>query len=275
MIAQNEGALKYFINIAEYLNQVSFDDVAICIQDRSKILKYVPGKTIDIGIKDGDPLKEQSVSHQAMVERKKVTKKVGEEVHGIPYVAVSLPLFNEEGEAYASITTITSIDQREKIMETSESLLASVEEISASMEQTSTQSLHLREEQDKISNSVQNIFNSMNDIKYITKTLSDISRQTNILGLNAGIEASRIGKEGKGFMVVAKEVKNLANVSSESSVDIDEKISIVSKSLDDFQEMNEKINKVSVALDEQISDIESTIQHITEIAEDLSQKSQI
>lgn len=59
---------------------------------------------------------------------------------------------------------------------------------------------------------------SSNEIKKIIKTIEDIAFQTNILALNASIEAARAGLAGKGFSVVANEVRNLAAKSAEAAV---------------------------------------------------------
>ena len=58
------------------------------------------------------------------------------------------------------------------------------------------------------------------EIEEVAKFVSDISFQTNILSLNASIEAARAGSAGKGFSVVAEEVRNLAEQSSDAAEDI-------------------------------------------------------
>ncbi|KLI16196.1 hypothetical protein SU46_09495, partial [Brachyspira hyodysenteriae] len=64
------------------------------------------------------------------------------------------------------------------------------------------------------------VYDASAKIKNITKVIEDIAFQTNILALNASVEAARAGDQGRGFAVVASEVRNLAQNSQTSAKDI-------------------------------------------------------
>ncbi|WP_251861479.1 methyl-accepting chemotaxis protein [Clostridium sp. Marseille-Q2269] len=76
---------------------------------------------------------------------------------------------------------------------------------------------------------IQGVGENINKINAITDLINNISEQTNLLALNAAIEAARAGEVGKGFSVVADEIRKLAEQSKESSINISNLISEISK----------------------------------------------
>lgn len=102
------------------------------------------------------------------------------------------------------------------------------------------------------------------EIRKIVKTIEDFSFQTNILALNAAVEAARAGDRGKGFSVVANEVRSLANQSSAASKST---AALIQSSLQAVENGRKIANETDNALAEVVSGIDNVSEllfHITD-----------
>jgi methyl-accepting chemotaxis protein len=169
-----------------------------------------------------------------------------------------------------------------KLLEEESSKLAILaENLSSSIQEISTTSLNNSED---LNNTVSKLIktapknqNNLNETHDIVKLIQNVSNQTKMLGFNAAVEAHRAGNEGRGFRVVAKEIKELADETGNSVKRITHLIEDLNTStqetFDNIEEMNrqtsrfievqEKTSSTLVNVADKIKELSTMLKKIT------------
>lgn len=125
-------------------------------------------------------------------------------------------------------------------------------------------SLNSSKSQTEIANDSNTLISHALEIKSVLSIIQDIAEQTNLLALNAAIEAARAGEHGRGFAVVADEVRNLASKTQKSLSEITGMINFVTQSIEDMGSKIKKIALESEDISKQTSDLICNIQSVQE-----------
>ncbi|MDQ7068797.1 MAG: methyl-accepting chemotaxis protein [Sulfurimonas sp.] len=118
---------------------------------------------------------------------------------------------------------------------------------------------NVSEKESEISNALTELSSEASNVKSVLSIIEDIADQTNLLALNAAIEAARAGEHGRGFAVVADEVRKLAERTQKSLSDINATISIILQSITDASVQIEMNAKSVIKLVEQTSDVREKV----------------
>lgn len=140
----------------------------------------------------------------------------------------------------------------QSVASATDELSASIREISRQVHESSKVSLDAVKQGERIDARISELSQAAGRIGDVVKLITAIAEQTNLLALNATIEAARAGEAGRGFAVVASEVKSLAMQTAKATEDISVQIGGMQKATDE-----------SVSA---IKEISATISHISEIA---------
>jgi len=198
--------------------------------------------------------------------------------------------------AEASLEEASSMQETSSTLEETSSMIQQNNEnttLAAALSKQATQSAEKsNHEMEKMVDLMEKLEQSSSDISKIVKVIDEIAFQTNILSLNAAVEAAHAGEAGKGFAVVAGEVRNLAQRSAEAAkettVIIENNIKLategvemakdVEESLIQIDEESKKVSnlvhEISIASEEQARGIHEIHKAVSQMEEAISSNAQ-
>jgi len=260
--------LESFVAIAPYINQLTNTDFAVSVCDLEKCLLYVPSEKQNHNLKSGSLHVKNSVAYECIVSGKKKVKRVGSEVFGFPYIAIAVPIFDENNNVEGCVCFTEAVDTQDLLLVLTDNLHATIQQMLSIVDIINENSMKLkkvREELKVISSESNKRVDDTNDILNFIRT---VSRKTNMLGVKASVEAVKIGEEGSEFKEVAEKIRNLATTTDEYVLDADNII----------VELRAAINKINGKLEDLLSissnqiDINNYINSLTKNLDERAEK---
>lgn len=256
---------SYAKTVMNFQQLFEFDN-SIILASQEEVINYLPSKILNFKLKPGDPITKSSLVYKACAENKVLFSDVDASVFGVSYTAIAIPIYNEEGSPIGAFSICSSENiavKREQLQKISKELMSSVSAFASTAEELSAQAEEISAASQVLDKTAAASQQRTQETDEVVQLIRSISGQTNLLGLNAAIEAARVGEQGRGFGVVAEEIRKLAATSSDSIAKIDTIIKAIRTDSQGTATQAAHINQV-------ISQVADAIQHIAASAQEAS-----
>ena len=166
-------------------------------------------------------------------------------------------------------TIATATETQEKILSAQKELLSAKDSLNTLSSEVSI----FVETETQLLDELSSLKNDADQVKDVLNIIRDIAEQTNLLALNAAIEAARAGEHGRGFAVVADEVRKLAERTQKSLAEIDISVSTIVQSINDVSDKMthnahniEALSDISVDVEDKINITTEAMENSTQVA---------
>ena len=215
--------------------------IGLVDKESETIIAYLPGKRIDSGYKIGQKLLPQDAILHLPLKGISTDEPVPKEFYGVEFNAFSFPV-RENGHIVGAMAFGIPIDHSLKMEKYITTMNDIIQNLQDKVHTIASQSEELAATSEEINKQTQFALEDAEKTNGITDLIKNISRQTNLLGLNASIEAARAGQHGAGFNIVAQEVRKLSTETTTATDNIESSLRSINHNLENLKLNMTQIN---------------------------------
>jgi uncharacterized protein YoxC len=213
-------------DVMHFFQKTYPEDATLLLCSTEELVEYIPGEKIKFDFRNGQPISDFKGTNFYDVLQKGVAMQTekGPELFGFGYISSVTPLY-EDGKLIGVLGASVSNRRVEMIRNTATDLAAMVEQMTATTDEIAKASNEIAERVQQVAQIAEEMAAELESIDGITRFVQEVASQSNLLGLNAAIEAARLGEQGRGFSVIAQEIRRMADNSKTSAQEIQNQLS--------------------------------------------------
>ena len=260
---KGKDVLDMYIQTIPVIKDALGMDIMMSITNGEEFLAYWPGDKMVADIHIGDKLSHDDPMWTSFTTGKKLEQICPADVYGFAFRAITIAI-KDGRDIVGTMGIAISLETETFTKDASDKLLESISAVQGEMSQFDKYGNTIKEASEYIRELTSQIASNIREIQTFASEIKKISNNTNMLALNASIEAARNGEAGKGFAVVASQMGVLAGDTKSSSEKI---LDIVQRFESDIKEMEAKLIEQDQSQDGQADSSRMLFEEVEKIEE--------
>nr|WP_318283360.1 methyl-accepting chemotaxis protein [Paenibacillus xylanexedens] len=232
-----------------YISLILREPASLTVYDHEKVLDVIMTEKFNLGFEKGMKLIDSYQNYAVLKNGREATlSTLPKEVFGVELDTLNVPIFDDHNNVVAVFCVSydqSNQNQLEDIIQENQDINANLVDM---VQHVAAHAEELQATSEQILENTRLAVQNSSQINKVAGFIREISEQTNLLGLNAAIEAARVGEAGAGFGVVASEVRKLSVDAKQATTDIDASLKDVQQVI---QQMEVEVSQIAASSQEQ------------------------
>lgn len=265
-----------FDSFAPVLAEMFHEGAFLYMTDLKKIAYRQPSNKFDMPSNYlGYELQENDVASRVIKSKKPLALELEASKYGVPVSVTNYPLYDEDNndEVVATLGIVTPKQTAAQLRSISENVETGLNGISAAIEELASSATEIHTNEQELNSDIKDIISLSEEINEVSAFIKDIADETKMLGLNAAIEAARAGDAGRGFGVVAEEIRKLSDQSKSTVPKINKLTNNIKLKVEEASEKSRASLHSSQEQASATEEITANIEEMAAMAEELNKMS--
>lgn len=259
-----------FEDFAPLISELFPEGIFMFVTDREKVARRYGSQKYDVPfVTVGTSIEKLPFTKQSIASEREVRQDADANVYGKRGVVVAQPLRDEENQVVGSLCFGLPQENQKVVGDIANQLNQQIGEIASAMEEMAASASTVASNELQLNKNVQEVNGLTEDINQVLGFIKQIADETNMLGLNAAIEAARAGDLGRGFGVVAEEIRKLSDESKTTVEKIRNLTNSIKNKIDETSQNSQISLKTSEEQAAVAEEITASMETIARVADSL------